>query len=143
MFENKEIMMKIRDYINFEYGSIEAFLLLKYLIEHKLARENNGYTTFELSFQIAPSIVLTPKTLVKIETQADGTTREAAEEGLNQLVKRKIVEIDQETNIITLIASMDSICNVFLKRNGQTFTKVPSFEQGRRRLIERQYKTCS
>ncbi len=124
----KKIIIDVTKYITSRYGSVVAFLLLKYLLEHKLAREKKGYTVYEIAFEIAPSIVLTRKTLVKIECRADGTSQAESEAGLELLIQRKIVTIDSETGILSLNVPVNSIANVFLKKSGPNFEVISDQE---------------
>lgn len=122
-------MQTITKYITNKYGSVPAFLLLKYLLEHKLAREKKGFTTYELSFKIAPSLILTSKTLIKIERRADGTSQIEAEEGLKCLIDRKIIEIDPETDIVSLIAPLNEVANIYLKNKEQKLEQIDDFKE--------------
>jgi len=121
----KEIMMKVTKYITDRYGSVFAFLLLKYLLEHKLAREKEGYTVYELAFKIAPSVVLTRKTLIKIECRADGSDQTDSEKGLELLVQKGIVEIDLQTDIVELKVPINTVANVYLRNTDKGFEVVP------------------
>jgi hypothetical protein len=119
----------VTEYIEERYGSVIAFLLLKYLLEHKLAREKDGFTNYEIAFRIAPSIVLTPTTLIKIETRADGTTIEEAEDALRLLLEKRMVHVDKETQILSVNVPIESIANVYLKKIGHYLKQVNSFEE--------------
>lgn len=112
---SKEMMMKITDYIKCRYGSICAFKLLKCLIEHKLAREVRGVTSYEVAYHIAPSEVLTRSALIKIVCRADGAQREEAEAGFDLLLEKDILKIDAETSIVELAVPVESIADVYLQ----------------------------
>ena len=112
---SKEMMMKITDYINHRYGSVCAFKLLKYFLEHQLAREIKGIANYEVAFHIAPSEVLTRSALVKIECRADGAQREESETGFNILLEKGILKIDAETGIVELAVPIESIADVYLQ----------------------------
>jgi len=113
--EYSKIEKKVTSYISDRYGSIHAFRLLKYFIEHRLARERKGLAVYEVAFNIPPSAVLTRYALVRIECLADGSERSHAESGLDQLLKKGILKCDPETNILELDVPMDSVVNVYLK----------------------------
>jgi len=120
----KKTMVKITEHITRTYGSIHAFKLLKYFLEHKLARENKGFAIYEISFNIAPSEVLTRHALVKIECIADDAEQKDAEAGLDLLIQKGILKSDPETNILELNISLDSIANVHLKETNIGFEVV-------------------
>jgi hypothetical protein len=111
----KKLMTKIMSYTTNRYGSIHAFKLLKYFLEHQIAREKGGFATYEMTFNIAPSLVLTRHSLVKIECIADDAQQKDAEEGLDLLVQKGILVSDPETGILELNGPLDSIINVYLK----------------------------
>ena len=117
-------MKKIMDYITNRYGSVHAFKLLKYLLEHKLARESKGYAIYELSFKIAPSEVLTRYALIRIECLADGAEEKDAEAGLDLLLQKGILTIDPQTEILELNVSVDSVADVYLKKTDNSFEVV-------------------
>lgn len=114
----------ITDYIKSRYGSVHAFKLLKYFLENKLARESGGFAVYELSFNIAPSEVLTKNALVKIECLTDDAEQKDAEAGLDLLVQQGILTIDSETYILELNVPIDSIANVYLKETDRGFEVV-------------------
>lgn len=114
-------MKKITDYITSRYGSVHAFKLLKYFLEHKLARESKGFAVYEMAFKIAPSEVLTRYALIRIECLADGAEKKDAEAGLDLLIQKDILTIDPETDILELNVSIDSITNVYLKETDSGF----------------------
>ena len=114
-------MKKITEYITSRYGSVHAFKLLKYFLEHKLARESKGFATYEIAFKIAPSEVLTRYALIRIECLADGAEQKDAEAGLDLLIQKGILTIDPETDILELNVSLDSIANVYLKETDSGF----------------------
>ena len=120
----RETMKKITDYIANRYGSVHAFKLLKYFLEHKLARESKGFAVYEMSFQIAPSEVLTRHALIRIECLADGADQKDAEAGLDLLLQKGILTIDPETDILNLNVSLDSIANVYLKETDRGLVEV-------------------
>lgn len=120
----KEVMKKITDYITSRYGSVHAFKLLKYFLEHKLARESKGFAVYEMSFKMAPSEVLTRYALIKIECLADGAEQKDAENGLDLLTQKGILKSDPETGILELSVSVDSIANVYLKETDTGFEVV-------------------
>lgn len=116
--------LKIIEYITTKYGSLLGFKLLKYFLEHRLAREKNGYAIFELTFNVPPSVVLTRRTLVKIECLADGSDQEDSEKGLDLLVQKGILSCDSKTGILELAVPLDSIADVYLKETEHGFEAV-------------------
>lgn len=114
-------MQKIIDYINDKYGSFVSFKVLKYFLEHKLAREKNGYATYELAMDIPPSMVLTRNTLAKIESVADYADEKDSEKGVDLLVEKGILTIDKDTGILELSVPLDSIANLNLKETAHGF----------------------
>jgi len=114
-------MQKIIDYINGKYGSFVSFRVLKYFLEHKLAREKNGYATYELAFNIPPSMVLTRNTLAKIESVADSADEKDSATGVDLLVEKGILTIEKETGILELGVPLDSIANLNLKETEHGF----------------------
>ena len=112
------------EYITNRYGSFHAFKLLKYFLEHKIARDNEGYATYEIALHIAPSQVLTRYTLVRIECRADDAELKDAEEGLDLLIQKGILTVDPETDILELNVSLDSIANLYLKETDSGFEVV-------------------
>lgn len=117
----KKRMMKITDYITYRYGSVHAFKLLKYFLEHKLARENKGFAVYEISFHIAPSEILTPYALIKIECIADDAEQKDAQAGLDLLMQKGILKNDAATDILELNVPLDSIANVYLRETENGF----------------------
>ena len=117
-------MKKITDYIMSRYGSVHAFKLLKYFLEHKLARESKGYAVYEMAFKIAPSEVLTRHALIRIECLANGAEQKDAETGFDLLIKKGILRIDPETEILELNVSLDSVANVYLEETDNGFAVV-------------------
>jgi hypothetical protein len=115
---------KIVDYITKRYGSMHAFKLLKYFLEHKLARERKGLAVYEVAFKIAPSEVLTKYALEKIECQADDAEQKDAEKALDSLIKKGVMRSDPETDILELVVPVDSVANVYLKEKGKDFEVV-------------------
>ncbi len=115
----KETWRKLGDYVADRYGSWPAFLLLKHFLEFKLARERKGFTMFEVGLNIAPSMVLTRQTLVKIGRLADGAEQEDAEKGLDLLIQKGILVVDSETDILDLRVPIDSVANLYLKETRQ------------------------
>lgn len=122
-------MKKITAYINKRFGSIAAFLLLKHIIEHKLAQEKQGYATYELVFKIAPSIILTPTTLIKIECCADGTQPQEAEKGFKTLLEKGFVGVEPDTNIVELVHPINNLTNIYLKNVKHGFEVVSNFSK--------------
>ena len=117
-------MERIKAYIIAKYGSICAFKLLKYVIEHKLARESNGYAGFEVIFKIAPSIVLTKYALTRLECIADDATKSDAEEGVRILISRGILRCDSETEVLELNVPLNSVANLRLVDTGTSLITV-------------------
>jgi hypothetical protein len=115
---------KIIAYINDKYGSFVSFKVLKYFLEHKLAREKNGYATYEMAFNIPPSMVLTRNTLAKIESAADSADEKDSETGVDLLVEKGILTIDKDTGILELAVPLDSIANLNLKETEHGFEEI-------------------
>jgi hypothetical protein len=115
----KETWKKLGDYVSNRYGSWYAFLLLKHFLEFKLARERKGFTIFEVGLNIAPSMVLTRQTLVKIGCLADGAQQGDADKGLDLLIRKGIIAVDSETDILDLRVPIDSVANLCLKETKQ------------------------
>jgi hypothetical protein len=97
-----------------KYGSPVGLKLVKYFLEHKLAREQKGFSIYELTFNIPPSLVLTKETLIKIQSIADDTPEEASRRSFDLLVEKGIFKIDTETGILELAVPTKSIANLFL-----------------------------
>jgi len=117
-------MKKITDYITQKYGSIYAFKLLKYFLEHKIARDSKGYAVYEIIFNIPPSQVLTRYALVRIECITDGAQQIDAEKGIELLIEKGILTCDPETDILEQKAPLDAITNVNLKETNDGFEVV-------------------
>jgi len=120
----KKTSMALFKYITKKYGSLHAFKLFKYFLEHKIARENKGFATYELVFNIAPSEVLTKYALIRIECLADDAEQKDAEAGLDLLIQKGILEVDSETDILELNVPLSSIANLNLKETGSKFELV-------------------
>lgn len=120
----KKKMRKIIAYITQRYGSIHAFKLLKYFLEHKIARDSKGYAVYEITFNIAPSKVLTRYALTKIECIADGAQQRDAEKGIKLLIEKGILTYDPETDILEQKAPLDTISNVYLRETNDGFEVV-------------------
>jgi hypothetical protein len=114
-------MQKTIDYINNKYGSLISFKVLKYFLEHKLAREKKGYATYELAIGIPPSMFLTRNTLAKIESVSDHGDEKDSEKGVDLLVEKGILAIDKETGILELSVPLDSIANLNLRETDHGF----------------------
>jgi hypothetical protein len=120
----KKKMKKIIDYITQRYGSIHAFKLLKYFLEHKIARDIMGFAVYEITFNIAPSQVLTRYALARIECIADGALQKDAEKGVELLTERGILACDPETGILEQKAPLSTIANVYLRETNDGFKVV-------------------
>lgn len=116
--------MKLVEYITSRYGSLHAFKLLKYFLEHKIARDNEGFATYEIALHIAPSQVLTRCNLIRIECRADDAEQKDAETGLDLLIQKGILTVDPETDILELNVPLDSIANLHLKETDSGFEVV-------------------
>jgi hypothetical protein len=117
----KENLKQVTKYISKRFGSVAAYLLLKYVLEHKIARERNGFTVYEFAFKIAPSIVLTRKTLLKIQQLADRALPHEAEVGFEYLMANKIIIMDPETEVVDLNVPISAITDIYLKKDGNDF----------------------
>ncbi len=115
---------KVVAYILDKYGSPHAFKLLKYFLEHKLAREKKGFAIYEITFNIAPSEVLTRYALMKIECIADDGEEKDAEAGLELLLRKGILKADPETEILELNVPLSSIANIYLKETKKSMKVV-------------------
>jgi hypothetical protein len=120
----KKRMKKITDYVTQRYGSIHAFKLLKYFLEHKIARDGKGFAVYEIAFNIAPSQVLTRYALGKIECIADGAQQRDAEKGIELLIEKGILIYDPETDILEQKAPLNTIANVYLRETNDGFEVV-------------------
>lgn len=126
---------KIVKYIESRYGSLHAFKLLKYFVEHKLARDSKGYAIYELALEIAPSQVLTRYALIRIECIADGADTKDAESALDSLLKRGTLRCDAETGILELNVSLNSLVNVHLRETNEGFEALPEGASGDATLL--------
>jgi hypothetical protein len=120
---------KFIEYITEKYGSVIGFKLLKYFLEHKLAREKHGFAVYELTFNIPPSLLLTRKTLIKIQCLADDSDQKDSEEGLDLLIQKGILNCDPKTEILELAVPLKSIADVYLKETDQGFEVVEDMSQ--------------
>ena len=91
-------LKKLLKFIEAQFGSFHAFKLLKYFFEHKLARENSGFATYEICFNISPSIILRDIDLINIECLTDDSEKRNAEIGLYQLLQKKILKMNSNKN---------------------------------------------
>jgi len=121
--------LKIIEYITDKYGSLLGFKLLKYFLEHKLAREKKGYAIYELAFNIPPSVLLTRRTLIQIECLADNSDQKDSEEGLDLLLQKGILSCDSKTGILELVVPLDLIADVYLKETEHGFEAVEDMSQ--------------
>jgi hypothetical protein len=115
---------KIIEYLESKYGSPTGFKLMKYFLEHRLAREKHGYATYELVFNVPPSLVLTRRTLIQIQCLADGSDQEDSEKGLDSLIQKGILGCDSNTGILELAVPLDSIADIYLKETEHGFEVV-------------------
>ena len=127
--EEKNLLDNLLKYVKDRFGSLTAFLVLKHILEHKLARDNNGLATFELTYNIPPSSIITPKTLVKIVSRANREAQQEIEKGFNLLLKNGIVKVDPDINMIELSTSIDKITNIYLKKINNNFEEVVDYSE--------------
>ena len=105
LVKDEEMAVTIKKLVSFIdefYGSPHSFKLLKYFLEHKLARENDAVNVYELSFTIPPSAILRRQDFERIYQHADQVTEEESTEGMNILLEKEILVCDPESQIIRL-----------------------------------------
>ena len=103
------------------YGSFHSYKILKYFLEHYLARKYNGFASYEICFNIPPSSILLSEHIIQIECRADDSYRRDAENGLNILLENGVLKIDRISSALFLNKDINHYINIKFLDNEDKF----------------------